>query len=199
MNSKSKLRLRFRWRRDEGPKILVTILLMFFVICHSILLTVLILASDKVNVNTETTETTVETTIETTFETTIETTVETTTLTTTETTTEATSETTTEATTEGAVQLGVFEITGYCPCEKCCGKGARGITATGTKATAGRTIAVNPNVIPYGTKVRINGQEFIAEDTGGVKGNVIDMYFDTHDEALSWGRKHEVVEMVEVG
>ena len=195
MNSKSKLRLRFRWRRDEGPKILVTILLMFFVICHSILLTVLILASDKVNVNTETTETTVETTIETTFETTIETTVETTT----ETTTEATSETTTEATTEGAVQLGVFEITGYCPCEKCCGKGARGITATGTKATAGRTIAVNPNVIPYGTKVRINGQEFIAEDTGGVKGNVIDMYFDTHDEALSWGRKHEVVEMVEVG
>ena len=79
-------------------------------------------------------------------------------------------------------------ITAYCPCEKCCGK-TDGITATGTKATAGRTIAVDPNVIPYGTTIEIEGVGVrIAEDCGGaIKGNRIDLLFDTHEEALEWG------------
>lgn len=79
--------------------------------------------------------------------------------------------------------------TAYCPCEKCCGK-SDGITATGTKATAARTIAVDPSVIPYGTNVIIDGVTYVAEDCGGaVKGNDIDIFFNTHEEALNFGRR----------
>ena len=79
--------------------------------------------------------------------------------------------------------------TAYCPCVKCCGK-TDGITATGTKATAGRTIAVDPSIIPFGTEVIINGNTYIAEDRGGViKGNKVDIFFDTHEEALQFGRR----------
>ena len=79
--------------------------------------------------------------------------------------------------------------TAYCPCAKCCGK-TDGITATGTQATAGRTIAVDPSVIPYGTHVIIDGVTYVAEDCGGaVKGNDIDIFFNTHEEALQFGRR----------
>ena len=83
--------------------------------------------------------------------------------------------------------LGVFEISAYCPCE-ICSEGYGRETATGTIAAAGRTIAVDPNVIPYGTHVFINGCEYVAEDCGGdINGNEIDMFFDTHAETLEWG------------
>lgn len=64
---------------------------------------------------------------------------------------------------------GEFRIYHYCPCELCTGKkpGDRGygITATGTVATEGRTVAVDPDVIPIGSEVFINGVIYIAEDT----------------------------------
>lgn len=83
----------------------------------------------------------------------------------------------------------VFKITAYCPCELCCGK-SDGITATGTIATEGRTVAVDPKVIPYGSTVVINGNEYVAEDTGGsIKGNKIDIFFESHNAALEWGVK----------
>lgn len=95
------------------------------------------------------------------------------------------------------VDLGEFKITAYCPCTKCCGKWANGITSTGVIAQANRTIAVDPKVIPYGTTVMIDGKEYIAEDCGGaIKGNRIDIYFDTHQEALQWGVKYKGVEML---
>lgn len=85
------------------------------------------------------------------------------------------------------INLGEYKLTAYCPCEKCCGK-SDGITATETTATAGRTIAVDPSIIPYGSTVIINGNEYIAEDCGGaIKENHIDIFFDTHDEALNFG------------
>lgn len=83
--------------------------------------------------------------------------------------------------------LGEFKLTAYCACAKCCGK-TDGITASGTKATEGRTIAVDPTVIPYGTEVTINGNTYIAEDCGGaIDGNRIDVYFDSHSEAWDFG------------
>lgn len=90
------------------------------------------------------------------------------------------------------ISLGVYTITAYCACERCCGKDPSdplyGITATGTMATEGRTIAVDPSVIPYGTVVYIDEQAYVAEDCGGgIRGEQIDLYFDTHDEALQWG------------
>ena len=100
--------------------------------------------------------------------------------------------------------LGWFTITAYCPCEKCCGEWADGITATGTTATQGRTVAVDPSVIELGSVVYFEGVDglvggYIAEDTGGaIKGNRIDLFFDDHQEALEWGIKElEVFEIVE--
>ncbi len=85
------------------------------------------------------------------------------------------------------ISLGEFAITHYCACSRCCGK-SDGITATGTQATAGRTIAVDPEVIPLGTEVIIDGQSYIAEDTGrAIKGNRIDVYVDSHSEAIQRG------------
>jgi 3D (Asp-Asp-Asp) domain-containing protein len=89
--------------------------------------------------------------------------------------------------------LGQFKLTAYCPCEKCCGK-TDGITATGTQATQGRTIAVDPDVIPYGTVVVINGHEYVAEDCGGaINGNDIDVFFESHDEAWNFGVQYAEV------
>lgn len=92
--------------------------------------------------------------------------------------------------------LGKFKISAYCHCSKCCGK-SDGITATGTKATANRTIAVDPNVIPLGSEVMIDGNIYVAEDTGGgIKGNRVDMYFSTHQEALNWGIQNKEISLV---
>ena len=82
-----------------------------------------------------------------------------------------------------ATLVGRFKLTGYCPCRSCSeGFGTR--TATGARAVAGRTVAVDPHVIPYGTHLLINGHEYVAEDCGGgVRGNHIDIYYNTHAEA----------------
>lgn len=97
--------------------------------------------------------------------------------------------------TSGNVQI--YKVTGYCPCSKCCGKYASGYTASGTKATAGRTIATDSK-FAFGTKLSINGVTYTVEDRGGaIKGNKIDLYFDTHEEALIWGVKYLPVEVVE--
>lgn len=83
--------------------------------------------------------------------------------------------------------LGEFTITHYCDCYKCCLK-EDGITFTGTQATEGRTIAVDPNVIPLGSRVIIGNKEYIAEDIGGaIKQNRIDIFKNTHTEALRAG------------
>lgn len=84
--------------------------------------------------------------------------------------------------------LGKFKLTYYCACPICCGEYANGITATGTVATEGRTIAVDPTVIPYGTQVIINGNVYTAEDCGGaIKDNRIDIYMNSHEACLSQG------------
>ena len=53
------------------------------------------------------------------------------------------------------------------------------MTSTGVIAKEGRTIAVDPTIIPYGTRVVIDNHEYIAEDCGSaVKGKVIDIYVE---------------------
>lgn len=84
--------------------------------------------------------------------------------------------------------MGTFRITHYCPCSICCGPWANGITSTGVTAVTNRTIAVDPTQIPYGSKVVINGQVYVAEDCGGaIKTNCIDIYVATHEEGESKG------------
>lgn len=101
--------------------------------------------------------------------------------------------------------IGEFKLTAYCPCEKCCGIWAKnrpnGIvyTASGAKAEAGKTIAVDPDVIPYGTEVKIGDHTYIAQDSGSaIKGNKIDVYYDDHSSALAHGVKYAEV-MVKAG
>lgn len=93
--------------------------------------------------------------------------------------------------------LGEFKLTAYCTCDECCGDWADGITFTGTVATPGRTIAVDPSVIPLGSVVQINGVNYIAEDIGGaIKGNRIDMLFPSHQEALEFGIQYSNVSIL---
>ena len=83
--------------------------------------------------------------------------------------------------------LGAFKIYHYCPCVKCCGK-SDGITSTGARAREGRTIAVDPSVIPIGSEVIIDGETYIAEDTGAsIRGNKIDVFVASHEKALQLG------------
>ena len=90
----------------------------------------------------------------------------------------------------------VFKVTAYCPCHECSGEYGRQ-TATGRMARAGHTIAVDPDVVPYGTHVKINGVEYVAEDCGGaVKGNTIDIFFDTHEDTGRFGVKYLEVEVM---
>ena len=94
------------------------------------------------------------------------------------------------------IPLGKFKTTAYCPCRKCSGKWG-GRTSTGTIATAGHTISVDPRVIPYGSHIMINGVIYTAEDCGGgVKGNHIDIYFPTHAETKAYGTQKIEVYLV---
>lgn len=82
-----------------------------------------------------------------------------------------------------------YKVTAYCPCAKCCGK-ASGRTASGTKATAGRTVAASSK-FAFGTKLNIGGNTYTVEDRGGaINGNRIDIFVNTHAEALQWGVRY---------
>lgn len=85
--------------------------------------------------------------------------------------------------------LGKFYITHYCPCARCCGAGGGKVTASGTKPTAGRTVGVNPRLIPYGTKLKVGKYKgYVAEDTGGGIGwQHLDIFCNSHQEALNAG------------
>lgn len=84
----------------------------------------------------------------------------------------------------------MFTLTAYgSDCIGCTGR-----TASGTVPEKGRTIAVDPEVIPLGSEVMIDGQVYIAEDTGcAIKGNKIDLFVGTEAESISYGvQEHEV-------
>lgn len=100
------------------------------------------------------------------------------------------------------------DVTYYCTCQRCCGKApdhpAYGITASGTRATPYRTVAVDPSVIPLGADVLVDYgdgaglRRYRAEDTGGaVKGNHIDLCVGSHAEALQLGRRTATVYWVD--
>lgn len=100
--------------------------------------------------------------------------------------------------------LGVFHITGYCPCKKCTGKDpgddGYGITNSGAPVEEGVTIGVDPKVIPIGSKIRIEGypEIFIAQDIGpGIKGNEIDLYRSTHEAANVVGNQFRGIVLIE--
>ena len=88
-----------------------------------------------------------------------------------------------------------YKVTAYCSCSKCCGK-SNGRTASGTQATAGRTVAASSK-FAFGTKLNIGGHIYTVEDRGGaINGNRIDIYVSSHAEALQWGVRYLPVSVV---
>lgn len=79
--------------------------------------------------------------------------------------------------------LGRWKTTGYCECRKCNGKNA-GKTASGAPMTPGRTVAVGN--LPFGTRLKINGKEYVVEDRG-VHGNHVDILYRDHKSAWNHG------------
>lgn len=81
--------------------------------------------------------------------------------------------------------------TGYCPCYKCNYPYYGQPSYLGDPLTKG-IIAVDPNIIPMGSRLYIEGYGYgIASDQGGaIKGNHIDLCFDGHQEALDWGMRY---------
>ncbi len=90
----------------------------------------------------------------------------------------------------------MMEATAYC---------YGNITKTGTSPVEGRTIAVDPEVIPLGSKVYVSCDTwpeidgtYVAEDTGGaIKGNIIDVYMQDYDDCIQWGRRQVEVRVLE--
>lgn len=82
--------------------------------------------------------------------------------------------------------LGNFTLTAYCNCAQCCGT-AGNATASGAMPTSGHTVAMAG--VPFGTQLLINGTVYTVEDLGTPYGHV-DIYFDSHAEALSFGLQY---------
>ena len=105
---------------------------------------------------------------------------------------------TASTTASSAVKTLTVEATAYTALDG----GGSGVTAAGIDLVANpnaKVIAVDPSVIPLGTKVYVEGYgEAIAGDTGGaIKGNKIDVYVQTKSEAYAWGRKQVTVQILE--
>jgi 3D (Asp-Asp-Asp) domain-containing protein len=94
-------------------------------------------------------------------------------------------------------------VTAYCPCTECCGPSARGITASGrpVSANGGKFVAADDD-LPFGTLLIIpgynDGKPVAVLDRGGaIKGDHLDVFFPTHEQARRWGVKWLVVDRVE--
>ena len=96
---------------------------------------------------------------------------------------------------ESGISLGEFRITFYCPGECCCGTWAYGATASGVYPTANHTVACGEE-IPFGAVLLIDGCEYVCEDRG-VPDGCIDIFVDTHEEALAGGLYYTEVYLVD--
>ena len=92
--------------------------------------------------------------------------------------------------------LGEYTITAYCSCEKCCGKrdrpGGKIIGAAGVELTPGVSVA---SPLPFGTELIIGGKRYVVQDrtagwiVDGYDGKIIDLYMDSHEAALEYGKR----------
>lgn len=90
---------------------------------------------------------------------------------------------------EKLISMGEFTLTYYCSCEECSGHWGTQ-TATGNHCEQGRTVAVDPDVIAYGTRILIDDNVYVAEDCGSaIKGDRIDIYVEDHDLVEKLGKK----------
>lgn len=93
--------------------------------------------------------------------------------------------------------VGECTVTAYCPCELCCGQWADGLTAAGLPASPG-IIAVDPEIIPLGSTVIVDGQRYLAADTG-VTGQAVDLCMEEHEAAQAFGVRTAEVWVIPAG
>lgn len=89
----------------------------------------------------------------------------------------------------------LMRVTAYCPCEKCCGEYADGITACGHKIRPGDAFVAADRRYSFGTEMLVpgynNGQMVKVLDRGGaIRGDRLDVFFHSHEQALKWGVKY---------
>lgn len=97
---------------------------------------------------------------------------------------------------EKLLSMGECKITYYCSCEECSGQWGTE-TSTGNHCEEGRTVAVDPDVIAYGTRIKIGNQVYVAEDCGShVKGDAIDIYVEDHEVTERLGVQYKKVWLV---
>lgn len=88
-----------------------------------------------------------------------------------------------------------MKVTGYCPCSKCCGEYSDGITASGHKIRPGDTFVAADKRFSFGTEMVIEGYGNsrpvkVLDRGGAIKGNKLDAFFHTHQQALEWGVRY---------
>ena len=97
-----------------------------------------------------------------------------------------------------------MEVTAYCACKKCCGPRAQGLTASGRPVShnGGRFVAADTRLLKFNTMVQVPGYADgaavpVIDRGGAIKGNKLDVYFPTHEQARQWGRRWVPVTVVE--
>ncbi|WP_146663651.1 3D domain-containing protein [Anaerohalosphaera lusitana] len=88
-----------------------------------------------------------------------------------------------------------MRVTAYCPCAKCCGKHANGITANGHKINWGDRFVASDKMFGFGTEMKIpgynGGKSIKVKDRGRlIKGNRLDVFYNTHYTAKKWGTRY---------
>ena len=98
----------------------------------------------------------------------------------------------------------MMEVTAYCACPRCCGPRAQGITASGRRVTynGGRFVAADTRLLKFNTKLLIPGYANnmpveVIDRGGAIKGNKLDVFFASHEEARKWGRQKLWVTVIE--
>ena len=88
-----------------------------------------------------------------------------------------------------------MRVTAYCPCAKCCGAYSDGITASGHEIMPGDRFVAADSEYSFGTEMIIPGYSNslaveVLDRGGAIRGNKLDVFFATHDEALEWGVRY---------
>lgn len=88
------------------------------------------------------------------------------------------------------ITMGRFKLTAYCPCDDC-SEGWGRKTHSGACAESDRTVAADLSVLNLGDWITINGKKYKVEDSGGgVVGDHLDIFFDTHEEVEEFGVRY---------
>jgi 3D (Asp-Asp-Asp) domain-containing protein len=88
-----------------------------------------------------------------------------------------------------------MRVTAYCPCRRCCGRYADGITACGHKIQPGDCFVAADKRFPFGTEITVPGYNSgsrvkVLDRGGAIRGNRLDVFFNSHSKALKWGVKY---------